>query len=661
VRRLEALPTPAREVAQALACAFDPVPRHVIEDIVQHGGTGVIDLLAAGVAVEAAPDQISLRHALVCEVVAAELTATGRREWHRVLAATLEQQPHASAARLTRHWRDAGDADRAAHWAVIAADEAARGRAYRTATELYRVALSMPPGDELEQAELFDRAAVTAGSAGLGKEAFEWASSADARYRSAGKQWRAIAMWLNPALPYVPKPPLDHRALAADAIPRLIVEAFEATRRRELDQAVRLARRAVELGDEQSDSGVMWTAAAARRLISAGRLGEGEEILLRLRASAAASQNRSLLSKVVGQQSFLAASRGELTDCLMLNRQALALAQDGEQGVWGYENGIALILAYLGELDEASELVGELLASRNPVSVEIAQLPACVIDLERADLHSARERLERMQVVSALGVADYTVGVLTARARWHSLSNDHERVLETVADAAAVTGDLFEPCRVETLVLAVRSAHALDDVATSDATRQSLDQAVELGGGRGFQATAAWAHAFAAARAGSFDDASTLLASAAETFEGAGRFTNAAEAWLDLGDIAAAGGDGPIRQRAITRARAIAEPRGLASVLARLDDQRTHPEARNRLADPLRSLSDREHEIARLVVAGKTNREIASALFVSEHTIRNQLVNVFAKLGISRRTELARLALGSPPPDHEQSGQRDPP
>ena len=580
-QRLDAVQTSAREVAQALACAFDPVPQNVIEDIVEHGGAGAIALVDAGIAVAVPPDQISLRHALVSEVVAAHLTANDRREWHRLLATRLEQQPDISAARLARHWRDAGDARRAARWAVIGADEAVRQRAYRTATELYRIALFTPPGEELEQAELFDRAAVAAASAGLGQDAFEWATNADTRYRNAGEQWRAIAMWLNPALPYVPKPALDLRTLDADAIPRLLVEAFEATRRREFDRAVLLARRAVELGDERSDLGVLQTAAAARRLISAGRLGEGEEILLRLRASAAASQNRSLLSRVVGQQALLAASRGELTDCLMLNQQALALAQDGEQGVWGYETGIALILAYLGELDEATELVRGLLATRNPIIVDVVQLPACAIDLERADLPSARQRLDRLQGVHALGVADYTVMVLAARARWHQLSNEHEQALETVAEARAVTGDLFEPSRVETLVVALRSASALDDETTADNTRESLDRAVELGGGRGFQAAAAWAHGLAAARHGSFADASALLATAAETFERAGRFVQAAEAWFDLADVAAAEGDNPIRQRGITRARQIAEPRGLASVLARLRDQRTHHEERN--------------------------------------------------------------------------------
>ena len=50
-----------------------------------------------------------------------------------------------------------------------------------------------------------------------------------------------------------------------------------------------------------------------------------------------------------------------------------------------------------------------------------------------------------------------------------------------------------------------------------------------------------------------------------------------------------------------------------------------------------------------LVAAGKTNREVGALLFLSEHTVRNQLVRVFDKLGVSRRTELARLMVGAGP------------
>ncbi len=659
-RRLEVLPTPARDAAQALACAFDPVPQELIEDVVEHGGAGVLALLDAGIALAGPSDQVSLRHALVCEVVAAQLTARERREWHRRLAATLEQEPLPSAARLTRHWREAGDADRAARWAVMAADEAARSRAYRTASELYRIAVSAPPDDQLDRAELFDRAAVAAAVAGLGAQAFEWAGNADACYRGAGVAWRAVAMWLNPVLVHVPKPEVDHRALAVDAIPRLLVETHDATKRGALDEAAQIARRVIDLADDRTDEGTLWVAAAARRLIAVGRLDEGEAVFYRLRASAAASQNSSLLSNVLTQMSFAAMARGEIADCLAFNQEAIALARDGQHAAWAIEVGIALIFGYIGMLDEAVAIVDELRSRHDPIVTEFCQLPACVIEVERGALESAARRLERLQLVHSLGVADFIVGVLVVQARWYYYSNEYEQALVTIAEAAAVTSDLFQSTRLDLLVLTIRSANALDDTATAARACAALDRLVELGGGSAFRAGAVWARGRVAACDGAFAEAAALLASAAEAFEGATRLIHAADAWIDASEVATAAGDELLCRAAMARAREIAEPRGFTSVLRRLHD-REASDAPADLAGPLQALSNREREIALLVAEGKTNREIAAVLFVSEHTVRNQLVNVFTKLGISRRTELARLAPGRATVDHEQSGHRERP
>jgi DNA-binding CsgD family transcriptional regulator len=53
------------------------------------------------------------------------------------------------------------------------------------------------------------------------------------------------------------------------------------------------------------------------------------------------------------------------------------------------------------------------------------------------------------------------------------------------------------------------------------------------------------------------------------------------------------------------------------------------------------ALSVREREIAELVMARKTNREIAAELFLSEKTIETHLRNVFGKLGVSSRRAVA--------------------
>jgi DNA-binding CsgD family transcriptional regulator len=57
-------------------------------------------------------------------------------------------------------------------------------------------------------------------------------------------------------------------------------------------------------------------------------------------------------------------------------------------------------------------------------------------------------------------------------------------------------------------------------------------------------------------------------------------------------------------------------------------------------------LTEAEGRIAALVAEGRTNREVAAALFVTEHTVEGALTRVYRKLGIRSRTELAhRLKL----------------
>jgi DNA-binding NarL/FixJ family response regulator len=53
-------------------------------------------------------------------------------------------------------------------------------------------------------------------------------------------------------------------------------------------------------------------------------------------------------------------------------------------------------------------------------------------------------------------------------------------------------------------------------------------------------------------------------------------------------------------------------------------------------------LTAAERRVAALVAEGRTNREVAAALFVTERTVASHLSHVYAKLGVRSRTELAR-------------------
>ena len=61
-------------------------------------------------------------------------------------------------------------------------------------------------------------------------------------------------------------------------------------------------------------------------------------------------------------------------------------------------------------------------------------------------------------------------------------------------------------------------------------------------------------------------------------------------------------------------------------------------------------LTPTERRVADLVGQGMTNRDVAAALFMSEHTVRANLKRIYPKLGIRSRTELASRLHGEEPP-----------
>ncbi|MFL6013076.1 MAG: LuxR C-terminal-related transcriptional regulator, partial [Gaiellaceae bacterium] len=56
----------------------------------------------------------------------------------------------------------------------------------------------------------------------------------------------------------------------------------------------------------------------------------------------------------------------------------------------------------------------------------------------------------------------------------------------------------------------------------------------------------------------------------------------------------------------------------------------------------IESLTEREEQVVRLVVDRKTNPEIAADLFLSQKTVETHLRNIFRKVGVASRVELAR-------------------
>lgn len=80
--------------------------------------------------------------------------------------------------------------------------------------------------------------------------------------------------------------------------------------------------------------------------------------------------------------------------------------------------------------------------------------------------------------------------------------------------------------------------------------------------------------------------------------------------------------------------------------------QRVREASRKAEDEAFASLSDQELKILALVAKGKTNKEIADAVFLSEKTVRNYVSSILSKLHLSTRSEAAAYAVQHRVQDH---------
>ncbi|MCW2940843.1 MAG: DNA-binding response regulator [Actinomycetia bacterium] len=86
--------------------------------------------------------------------------------------------------------------------------------------------------------------------------------------------------------------------------------------------------------------------------------------------------------------------------------------------------------------------------------------------------------------------------------------------------------------------------------------------------------------------------------------------------------------------RTVAAGQSLLDPRSTGQMLARLRDRAARK-------DPLAALSAQEKQILDLIGEGLTNRQIGERMFLAEKTVKNYVSNLFAKLGMSRRTQAA--------------------
>ena len=212
----------------------------------------------------------------------------------------------------------------------------------------------------------------------------------------------------------------------------------------------------------------------------------------------------------------------------------------------------------------------------------------------------------------------------------HASAAAIRRAVAEATDPAARAGLL--PAFVEIVL-------AADDL---DAAREACDELDEIASGYGtdlLRALAAQARGAVELAAGDANAALVKLREACRAWQELEAPYELAVARVLLGRARRLVGDEDGFDLELDAARAIFEQLGAApsvAAVAGLAGQDDEGEAHG--------LTSRELEVLRLVAKGRSNREIASALVISEHTVARHVQNIFTKLGVPSRTAAGAFA-----------------
>ena len=673
---LERLSPRARELIQAASMVGDPFEPELAGEIIDMDEAetlAALDELVDRELVETAPlpGRFSFRHPIVRRAVYESAKDGWRRSAHARSAAVLSGRGASAATRARHVERSARVGDAEAIATLREAGYEASARAPAAAARWFRAALHLLPEGTpgQERLELLLALAVALGSAGHlqeSREAFREAlvlmppdsqakvpavagaamidhllgqhdqaqsllleslaehedrseEAASLKIALAGgsffsADWSGMRYWAEESL----KVPDPSRVLSARAAALLALAHYGLA---ETEQAAAEASKAAAIADELSDE--EW----AGQLQSLCSLGWAEFCVGRLQLAEKHMKRAHQVAEATGQQHLSGVILTiQANSNLALGRLALANEQ-------------------------AENAIDSSLLSANNLFLTWALTMRCMVEIERGSPAAAVR----------YGMRALEAGI-KSRSPWSNVASLY------LAEARLEAG---EPEQFRRQLLAGQSTprlppfayygvHAYElltraelDLGLPDAAARWASQAKELAGRIGLPmpvAQAQRAEAMLLLSRGEFDEAAAMAGASAEQAELGGQPLQVARSRLLEGIALSRGSDragavAQLRRAQETfashgatryRDRAAQELRGLG--IHRVESTRTP-----RTDTSVGALSKRELTIARLVHEGLSNRQIAEQLSISVKTVENHLTNIFRRLEISSRAQLATL------------------
>jgi class 3 adenylate cyclase/DNA-binding CsgD family transcriptional regulator len=677
--RLTRLSDPARRIIDLAALSGQRVDMQVLELAARlhpdelEAGAG--ELVAAGLLATMAENTLVYRfeHIIVRETVEAGISGRRRARLHLDLAEAIETAYEADRrpvlAELARHFaaaRPLGGHDKAIYYGRRAASQALRAAAYdEAAAHLDSVLRFGPP--EVERAEVL----LELGTVELRRASYEASREACEEAFRIATQHGATTLAADAAVGF--EVAMHFPGLPGGRAAEMLTQALEM------------------VGDDAPEVRARVLATLGRALVFAGRGQEGVST-----AEAAVA-----LARAVGDPQSLMVALEALTTAtdephqwLSASRELADLAQRyGDPWAAAYA-AASLLRAYiaLGRLDEAAET----LAHQRSVSAVgrfamfqfMAHTYAAVLALAAADFAAAEREAEQAQARASADGAPYDAGVYGLQM--YAIRRAQGRLAEVAPMMRAVAATADPPPLWRPGLAAVYADIGMVDEARSvfatlvpdrfaAVSRDSVwpasltflaetclalgdtEQAVvlydELTVFRGFNLMAGMTICFGpadrllgglAALLGRVDEAEEHLRVALDLAERSRSPLWTAEVEFDWAGVIA--GRHPERARQLMeRAIAAATKYGIARLseraLACPDAGVGDGDGDGDRAGLPDNLSGREAEVLRLVATGRSNREIADVLFISQNTVANHVRSILQKTGCANRTEASLYAV----------------
>jgi DNA-binding NarL/FixJ family response regulator len=660
----------AREAAEVAAVIGQQLELRFTGDVV--GEAGLAELIEHGLLEEQAPGRISFRHALAQEALYAEVPWVRRRELHRRLAEAMERFD-GLGLEVATHWLGAGEESHAREALIRAARESESLHAHRDAARAACQAIELwPEGEEIElrmqTLERYGRCAELGGD-----------------MSEAAKAWRELAA------------ECDRRGDRGGygLAQRRLAGVYELTGER--DQAFaarRLAADAFAAATQPAEAALERLAMVDHHR-RAARYGEAIELAELAAGEAETAERVDLEARLLGLKGVVQAKGGDFEQGLASAQAGLALALEEDLTPVAAElyQRLSLVLydgADYRRAEEALDTALGLCRTDGDAGTEVACVTCLVYVLRERGEWSRAEQLGRELIDSgtAVWVAEGLIGAIHA---FQGKLASARRLLTASRSVSSSVGHYNMFIDSTTALAMVAAAEGLDDEAARYCREllarweESEDHHYAVWGMR-------WAASYHARR-GDREGANACAEALSRMASEAGHPDALAALAQALGELSLLEGDEVAAAEHLSRAvelhRSLAIPHERAQielragvVLAAAGERETALErlcdayrcARKLGAGPLASaaaqevaalgesvaqrlgsraaaasedgvaLTRRDLEVLRHVAVGRTNREIAQELFISQRTVDMHVRNLLGKLDCRSRVEASHRA-----------------